>query len=193
MNCIILNLSYIKDLVLIISSLTTVFIAIYSIRKWRKEFRVKVNYDLSRSLLKTIYATRDKFKGVRSELIMINEYIPNYKHGTTKTSENYHYVFKNRLIYFNESYSDFLSLLPEAEVVFGKKIRKECQEIIGMVQSYLFSLNEYLQIVDSTNNYENLKEVNSIVFSHHSDDKFGDNFEIIIKKIEQSLIKNIKI
>ena len=190
---ICIPLSDIKDVVLIVSSMTTVVVAIYGLNKWRLEYKVKVNYELSRSLLKSIYSLRDRLDSLRSNFITANEFMPNYDFKKPNERENYTYIFNNRLKYFNESYSDFLSQLPEVEVIFGKELRNDCVLITVEISSYLDNLNQFIQLVDNTNNVDYLNQIKKIVFRQTKDDKYRDNFEKLIVIVETKLTGFIKI
>lgn len=74
-----LSLTDIKDIVLIISSLVTIFIAFTSLQKWQLELKGKVLYDYARVFLINLYTIRDTFKYIRNAFIGVNEFDPNYK------------------------------------------------------------------------------------------------------------------
>ncbi len=188
----VLNLQTVKDIILIIGSLIGTFFTFVSINKWKKEHKGKLKYELSRNVLKASYALRDDFYGVRTPMIFASEYLPTYDFKKKMDTENYQYVFSNRLKSIQPSYNVFLSLLPEVELEFGKEIKDLCRELISRVNIYHMRVNEFVQLTDDTNNDDYYKEVKNIVFFHGENDAIEIEFESAIKKIEDAIYLRIK-
>jgi len=188
-----ITLTDIKDTILILSSLTTISLAFIGISKWKKEFKAKQNHESARLLIKTLYCLRDNLDSLRSNFMSVNEFMPGYNPLEPKERENYTYVFNNRMKVFQDSYSDFKSVLPEIEVTFGKKLRKKCGELNGQINSYNFSLTEFIQTADNKHKGEHILDLRKIVFRQSKNDKFRDEFVRIIESIEKDINKFMKI
>jgi hypothetical protein len=185
-------LGFIKDIVLILGSLTTIFLALIGIKKWKREHKGKLRYEFSRMLLKTIYTLRDQFKGVRSPFISASEFSPNYKQEFNDEANNYRFVFTNRLKPLNETSNELLSILPEVELEFDKEVRKIFEDLLSQIQLYKMSLNEFIQLTGNTNNDDHYVELQNVVFSNTKEDKTLKEFESIVTKAEAEINKWMK-
>jgi hypothetical protein len=189
-----IDLTLIKDIVLIIGSLTATIFTIRSFSKWKKEHRGKLKYELSRKLLKSIYDLRDDFKGLRSPMILVSEFSSNYHISKTKESEKYQYIFENRLKYLQKSYNTYLSLLPEVEIDYSSEINALCKELINHIINYHFKINEFIKLIDNWDLHNNTyhKELNSIIFNNGENNPTTTSFNETVDKLKIQLMKEIK-
>ncbi|MBC8753637.1 hypothetical protein H2O64_03065 [Kordia sp. YSTF-M3] len=189
-----IDLTLIKDIILIIGSLTATFFTLRSFNKWKKEHKGKLKYELSRNLLKSILDLRDDFGRVRSPLILASEFSSKHHISETKKSEQYQYVFQNRLKYLQESYNTFLSFLPEVEIDYNSEMSKLCKELTRHVTHYNIKLNEFIQLVDNLDTFNNPyeKELNSIIFNNGDNNPTTDSFDKTVGKLKIQLTKEMK-
>jgi hypothetical protein len=188
-----IDLTLVKDIVLIIGSLTATVFTVRSLNKWKKEHKGKLKYELSRNLLKSIYDLRDDFKGVRSPLIRASEFSNEHDIRETKESEKYTYVFENRLKYLQESYNSFLSLLPEVEIDYTDEVNVLCNDLVGHIRNYHLKIGEYIQLVDNWNiDNPYYVELHSIIFNNSDNNKTTLSFNETIEKLKKQLLKEIK-
>jgi len=189
-----IDLTLIKDIVLVISSLTAIFFTIGNFSKWKKEHKGKLQYELSRNLLKSIYDLRDDFNGVRSPMIYPSEFSSEHHISESKESEKYKYIFENRLKYLQKSYNTYLSLLPEVEIDYSSEINTLCMELIKQINNYHFKMNEFIQIVDNWDLLNNPyhKELNRIIFNNGENNTTTISFNETVDKLKTQLMKEIK-
>jgi len=188
-----ITLTDIKDAILIISSLTTISLALLGIKKWKKEFKAKQYHESARLLIKSLYSLRDSFDSVRSNWISVAENMPGYNPMKPNERENYAHVFDNRFKSFNESYSEFLSILPEIEISFGKEFRKKCGQINGQINYYHHNLTEFIQTADNKEMSERVIALRLVIFRQSKNDKFRDELVGIIDSIEEEIKDYLKL
>lgn len=190
----IIDLTLVKDITLIIGSLTATLFTFGSFNKWKKEHKGKLKYELSRNLLKSIYDLRDDFKGVRSPMILASEFSPDHDYSKTKESDKYKYVFENRLKHLQKSYNTYLSLLPEVEIDYGSKVNEHCEELINHITTYHFKMTEYIQVVDNWDLFNNPHhmELKNVIFNSGKDNKTTNSFNATVDKLKAQLTKEIK-
>lgn len=181
------DLQFIKDIILIIGSITSTFLVFRSYSKWKKEHKGKIKYELCRNILKTVFTLRDDFKSVRSPLSFAHELMPGYKPGESKESENLSYIFNNRFKVLYDSCNSLSSLLPEIEFEFSIDLKKKCEDILYEVKLYQMTVSEFVQISNVENIYkdEHYKVMKLKVYN------IGDNNELTLKF--EKLIDIIKI
>ncbi len=182
----------IKDVVLIISSIATVFIAVSTINKWKTEFKAKVYFDCSYRFFKIVYSLRDTFSSMRANFIVPSEFLPKTD-SKNYNRENECFILENRSIPFKEVLNNFYSIMPEVEILFTKETREICREINVVVFQYNMYVNEYLQLIDNTNNFEHLAAIRKNIFSISNDDKLKTDLDAAISKIESAVSKYLKL
>jgi hypothetical protein len=182
----------IKDVVLIITPIATLFITVRTINKWKTEFQAKAYFDCSYRFLKTVYSLRDTFSGMRANFIVPSEFLPKTD-SKNYNRENECFILENRSIPFKEALNNFYSIMPEVETLFTKETRKICGEINVVVFQYNMYVNEYLQLIDNTNNFEHLGTVRKNIFSDPNDDKLKTDLDAAISKIENAVSKYLKL
>ena len=187
-----IDLTLVKDIILIVGSLTATIFTIRSFSKWKKEHKGKLKYELSRNLLKSVYDLRDDFKGTRSPMIWSHEFSSEY-HSKTKESEKYKYVFENRLKYLQNSYNSFLSLLPEIEIDCDSEINDLCKKLVKHITDYHLKVNEFIQLVDNWDLINNPyhKELNSTIFNNGKNNQTTITFNETVDKLTKELLKEI--
>ena len=197
MNCInIIDISTIKDIVLIIGSLTATVYTLYSYKKSRKELSIKFRHELSRNLFKSIYDLKQVFNYTRSSLILASEYPANFKIDETKQSEKLRSVFENRFRHLNEKVNTILSLIGEAELEYKNEIPQLCNEILNQIYNYKEDVSLFIQLVDNTNHRDpdlvNLRKViyNIDPTSNKTTIKFEKKIEEILSMLKKELSRN---
>lgn len=186
-----MELSDIKDVVLICVSITTISVTIYAFNKWKTEHTAKIKFDCAYKVLKALYLVRDNFNSLRAPFIATWELPKDLNFSNIDERNEMEYVINGRLKPFQESLNQYNSLLPEVEVLFSKEVRNVCQEVNGTVRVYYFKVNEYLQLIDNTNNHEHLAEIKKDVFNTSKNDKLEEELKIIVDKVEKAIRKYI--
>jgi len=67
------TVSIIKDLILSIAAIVTIFVALYGLNAWRKELKGKTEYEIARRILRSIYKVRVAIDLVRRPFVSAGE------------------------------------------------------------------------------------------------------------------------
>jgi len=191
-HCHFIDVPAIKDLLLIISSLSTILFAFLGYNKWKKELKGRTKYELARTSLKTVYSFRYAFKALRSPLTLVHEMPPGFNPRNQKPKEDEHYVISSRLKIFNEDYNNLISLLPEIELEFDKELLDLFYELCRHITNYNLSLNEYFQLYSVTNNEERFNDLRAIVRDIGKENKTSKEFDHTVEKLENQLRSILK-
>lgn len=124
-----------KDVVLSLAAMTTMFVAIYGLNKWREEHQGKVRFDAAKALLASIYSVRNNFEVVRSGWLDASEFPLEYssKHpnetSTKDRADAMWHVYKNRLEPLVEAMNSLDATLIEGEVLWGSEVKEQGRKI----------------------------------------------------------------
>ena len=186
-------LTTIKDIVLIVGSLTSTLFAIGTYNKWKKEHKGKLKYELCRNVLKTVYKIRDDYKSARSPMMFGHEMMPDYSPGISKESENLLHVHNGRMKYLAESCNSLHSLLPEIEIELNTEIKNNCNLLLIEIHHYQRKLSEYIQVVDNVKDLEKdyLKQIREQIYDS-SENSASKSFNGKVEKIKSEIAKMIK-
>lgn len=182
-----IDIGIVKDILLIIGSITSIMFAFLGYNKWKKELKGRVKFELTRTVLKELYLFRDSFKYLRSPLTSAHEFPPNHDPLNYNESETNHYVFTNRFKDFGHSYNSIYSILPEIELEFEPELFELIRELLNQVVQYKIRLNEFIQLSGKTNNDEYLQELRKIVYDIGEDNPTTKKFMNAVDKIESKL------
>lgn len=180
-------LGIIKDVILIIGSITATSFAFITFNKWKREHSGKLKYELLRNVLKTTYTLRDDFASARNPFVHGSEFMPNYDPKGSNQLENTIYVLNNRLKYLQTTYNDLLSLLGEIELEFGKETRNICHQPIRQINNYRFKVDEFIQLDGNSNNDEYLQELRKIVYAIGANNPTTLEFERVVSEIDKEV------
>lgn len=180
-------LGIVKDIILIIGSITATIFAFTTLNKWKREHSGRLRYELLRNVLKTVYTLRDDFASARNSLIHSSEFMPEYKMESGSDKQNTIYVLNNRLKYLQNTYNELLSLLGEIELEFGKETRNICHQPIRQINMYRFKVEEFIQLDDSSNNDYHLQELRRVVYSIGKDNPTTLQFDKTVSDIEAKI------
>ncbi len=188
------TLDTVKDVVLIAIPIATFFLALFTIDKWKKEYKAKVYFDCSFKFLKSAYTLRDQFMSMRSPLTYAGEMLPRAAENEDNYErENLIYCLNNRYKPFQEALNNFYSVFPEVEVLLGKEVIKVCWDINLVVSKYNDAVNEYIQLVGVTNNFEHLASISQKVYNNTTPNKLKDEIDAAILKIETAVSKHLNL
>jgi hypothetical protein len=105
--------------------------------------------------------------------------------------ENYTHIYENRLKYLAKCRNAFLSYLPEIEIVFGKNLRHNCLEVDHFLQNFTVDITEYLYLLVYDPKNPNLGRLRNCVIDNKRDNSCYEEFETLIKQIENRLKKEL--
>lgn len=174
--------------------IATFLLALFTVNKWKKEYRGKILFDCSFKFLKSAYSLRDQFMSMRSPFIHAGEMLQKTPDNTDNYElENMVYYLNNRYKPFQESLNNFYSVFPEVEILLGKEVIKVAWDMNHIITRYNMAVNEYVQLRGVTNNHEHIAEVASQVFSNKTPDKLKDEMNALIEKIEAAVSEHLKL
>ncbi|CAA0117956.1 Uncharacterised protein [BD1-7 clade bacterium] len=142
---------FIKDIVLIFAALTTMFVAVYGLNKWKAEHKGKAYFDAAKELLAAIYSVRNNFEIVRSGWLDISEFPEGYssKHPTERSDEDNAnanwYVYKNRLEPLIQAMNELDTALIEGEVIWGPEVKEQGRKVNGSYNRLVRSIKDLVQ------------------------------------------------
>lgn len=184
----------IKNAVLILTPIATFLLALFTVNKWKKEYRGKILFDCSFKFLKSAYSLRDQFMSMRAPFILAGEMLQKTPDNTDNyEQENMVYYLNNRYKPFQEALNNFYSVFPEVEILLGKEVIKVAWDMNHIITRYNMAVNEYVQLTGVTNNHEHMAEVASEVFSNKTPDKLKDEMNTLIEKIESAVSEHLKL
>ena len=139
-----------KDIVLSLAAITTMFVAIYGLNKWRAEHRGKARFDAAKTLLSSIYSVRNNFEMVRSGWLDASEFpekyaakYPSERSAQNKADANW-YVYKNRLEPLISAMNELDTALIEGEVLWGAEVKEQGRKINGSYNRLVRSIKDLI-------------------------------------------------
>ncbi len=186
------NVVLIKDIILIVSSITTIVISFYGLNKWKKEHKGKLRYELSRNVLKAVLNLRESFKEIRNPMMWPHEL--SSEHGANaRESEKWSYLFNKRLKSIQSDCNEFSTFLPEVEIEFDKETNSLCNELTDHFRKQHRAISEYIQLVDNCDQ-ENprFKKVYNVVFNDSDDNETTIAFNKTIDALKEKLSKEMQ-
>lgn len=118
----------IKDFVLMIAAT----VGVIGLRTWRRQLAGTSKYEMAKTLLGSVYATRDAIYVVRSSQFYSKEVPTNLLFSTDEQMSSQQYrehlsmAYNKRWSKFELAFSSFDSLRAEAEILLGKEISGLC-------------------------------------------------------------------
>ena len=188
---------FIKDIVLTIATITTVFVALYGLNKWKAEHKGKAYFDAAKVLLAAIYSVRNNFEIVRSGWLDASEFPEEYsaKHPSERTSKDKAnanwYVYKNRLGPLTLAMNELDTALIEGEILWGAEVKEQGRKINGSYNRLVRSIKdlvheEHQGIVDR--NDEMVKRYRQdVATSRTSEDELSKQINASINYFEELL------
>lgn len=118
-----------KDIALGAAAITTAIVAYKGLEKWQAELKGKANFDVARSLIKSIYRLRDEIVYCRSPFIPGSEFPEDYRgglgnHTADEEGQAYAHIFSKRWEPVSEAIQGFDAAVLEAEALWGNQIKQ---------------------------------------------------------------------
>ena len=119
-------ISVTKDIILIFAAIATAHVAIKGLQSWSRELKGKADFEVARSLIRSIYKLRDELRYCRSPWVTLGEFPEDYD-PNKKTSEieakAYAFIYANRWKPVATALQDFESQALEAEALWGSEFK----------------------------------------------------------------------
>lgn len=188
---------FIKDIILIVVALTTIFVAIYGLNKWKVEHKGKAYFDAAMELLAAIYSVRNNFEIVRSGWLDVSEFPEGYssKHPSELSDEDKAnatwYVYKNRLGPLTLAMNELDIALVEGEVIWGSEVKEQGRKVNGSYNRLVRSIknlvgDEYQGMTDPGD--EIVKRYRKdVASSRESEDDLSKQINVSVEYFEKLL------
>ena len=138
-----------RDLVATLAAITGAAVAILGLQTWRRQLRGNVDLEVSRSVLRAAYKTRDAIKMVRNPFHSMNEIVASRGSEAVEGREllrNYERpLYGKRWEDILAAGQDLRVAEVEGEVLWGDGFRKALEPLTTCVRDLSISLSEYLR------------------------------------------------
>lgn len=126
--------SIVKDIILASAAGITAYVAFTGLGKWQKELRGKANFEVARTLIKTVYKLRDELGYARSPFVSAHEFPEGYggalgKHTAEEEGQAWAYVYSKRWEPVGNAIQEFDTALLEAEALWGNSIKEKALKL----------------------------------------------------------------
>jgi hypothetical protein len=121
-----------KDIVLIFAAIIAAHVAISGLKSWNFELKGKADFEVARSLIRSVYKLRDELRYCRSPWMPMNEFPENYdSHNKTADLEAkaYFFIYTNRWKPVAAALQEFESQSLEAEALWGSNFKLKTDEL----------------------------------------------------------------
>lgn len=184
------TITLVKDIILIISSATTIILAFVGLNRWKKELSGRTKHDFYRDLLSRMYQYKNGLKLLRSPLFLATEMV-----GVEKEMLDSEWnVLENRLKDFYPIHNKLVDLRAEFEIEFqdNDKLMMLFSGIMNTTHTYNLTINEYFQIKNRTNNGKRLLELRAILYDTSKENEFREKFNEAFNKLDEEIKKRLK-
>ncbi len=145
-------LAVIKDIITAIAALTGIIIAILGLWTWKRQLRIKTEYELARRLLRAVYMVRESIRSVRSPGMGSGEIERSIREASItaepsdsdygiKTEEA---VYRSRWKSLQGALTDMDVELLEAEVTWGSRMQEVVKPLRDCVATLYINIQQHL-------------------------------------------------
>lgn len=126
--------SIVKDIALASAAGITAYVAFTGLGKWQKELKGKANFEVARTLIKTVYKLRDELGYARSPFVSGQEFPEDYrgalgKHTAEEEGQAWAHVYSKRWEPVGNAIQEFDAALLEAEALWGSPIKEKASKL----------------------------------------------------------------
>jgi hypothetical protein len=151
----------VKDIFLAAAAATTAYVAYTGIEKWKTELRGKANFDVARTLIKSVYKLRDEIAYCRSPFISAGEFPEGYagnlgKRASEEEGQAYAHVYAKRWQPVSAALQEFDAAILEAEALWGSAIKERALLMRQAVRELQVSIEAVID--DRYSGGENFKD-----------------------------------
>lgn len=203
---IICNLSFWKDILVIVASIATVIAVIFAIRGiniWKKQLKAKRKLDISEDALALFYEVKDIFKYIRNPFIVSGQINESEQRDIVKKQIKSAYITFKRYNIQREFFQKLVKTKYRYRVYFGKENLKPFNEIEKIIDDllrasdmlgYFISLDhkDYRTKEDKFDDYIKQKELRKITMEYDEYDKINKRIDESIEEVEKFCLKIIK-
>jgi len=186
----------IKDIIVAIAAAVTAYAAISGLTLWRKQVAAKIEYELARSLLNSLYRLRDGIRIVRHPgLQPIKPAISEEKWEEMSIAEKQWAAvqaeYQRRWGLVQEAKSSVDTSRTEAQVVWGDRLNSVLECVDQAVTNLFLAVSENAEATKPESNYKPTRErweaLRGVLYRKLGDnpDQFDSDFSEYIHKVEE--------
>ena len=194
-----------KDVILGLSACSAAVFAYLGLDAWRKELKGKSEYELAKSVLKSVYKVREAFKHVRNPAIFQYEYPPDMidSWGHLETEHDYDgtaHVYETRWKKMDEAFRELEENHLAAQVEWGSEFQNIIKKLRACRADLLVTIQQFLEKkkkprrMEPLNTLEQRAQERSVLYYLGNDseyDKFTSEIESAIAEFENWLRPHI--
>ncbi|MEX0809384.1 MAG: hypothetical protein WD044_11725 [Dongiaceae bacterium] len=198
-------LSTASDVIVAIAAIFAGVAGVRGLTAWKQQLTGKVEYDLARSLLRSVFQLRDAITSARNPFVQYSETpdLPEEKLKALSIEEKrWHALtqaYQKRWDPIHESMTVVDANTLEAEVVWGENVEKKVKEIRKLVGELRWAIGDYLEgqnpnEAQGQRNPDTIAERMSILFARGKvdQDPYQQKLENAIKAIEDQIRPTLK-
>lgn len=123
-----------KDIILASAAGITAYVALTGLSKWQKELTGKANFEVARTLIKTVYKLRDELGYARSPFVSAHEFPEGYNgslgnHTAEEEAQAWMRIYSKRWEPVGNAIQEFDAALLEAEALWGNSIKEKALKL----------------------------------------------------------------
>ncbi len=195
--------TFVKDLLVTLSTLVVIGATIYGLRKWRSEYTWKIKFEIARRMVLLAFRFRDEFQQARNSFTFPGESTDRPKGDDETPNESNlldeYYARKVRLSPLSKTLQELKQACWEIEAVSGEHfwelvqpLNDTTKDLFVSIETYFFMKHKPMRRpisgVDETRLQELYKQINCL----SDDDEISNLVEITVDKLIQSLKKYIR-
>jgi hypothetical protein len=197
--------SFAKDSILALAAITASVVALIGINTWRKELRGKVEYDIARRLLRSIYKICEDISIVRQPMVTTQEAVSALMAEGKEPKDSFEAlgkegmlaVYDRRWKYVSDDLSELREEYMEAKAIWGERATIAVKPFLKSVSMLRFYVGEHLgNIQREEDNYADEKEfkkqIRDAIMSIDEEDKepvtkYGKELKLSLSCVESFL------
>lgn len=184
----------IKDICLSGAAVTTAYVAYTGIEKWKTELKGKANFDVARTIIKSIYKLRDEIEYCRSPFISAYEFPDWYKgglgsHSNDEEGQAWAHVYSKRWEPVGATIQEFDTATLEAETLWGNNIKEKASALRQAARNLQVSIEAVIS--DKYSGGEDFKDRDfgksmraNVTASRSSDNELSKTINAAIEELE---------
>jgi len=180
------------------AAVTAAVIAVRGLETWKRQLVGNARYDVARRMLRTTYELREAIEKVRNPFMSSGELDTAWKvTGLSEAERSSNKVqaqaYQTRWESVSKVRTEFLTVLIEAEVLWGRTIRSQADGLLDSAGELFVALIEYLNPGRYSSD-ERFRRMHETVFGNPDrKDEFSTKITEAIEKIETEMRPHLKV
>jgi hypothetical protein len=190
-------LSVASDAIVATAAICASVAGVRGLTAWKQQLTGKVEYDLARSLLRSVFQLRDAIKSARNPLVQYTETSDLPGDPLSPEEKKWHALveaYQKRWNPIHEAMTTVDANTLEAEVVWGSSVEIKVKEIRKLVGELRWAIGDYLEsqnpnVVQGQRNPDTLKERMDVLYARGSVDRdpYQQKLENAVRAVEDQI------